>query len=398
MQESQIAKARLLEQLDRSRRRISELKAVAVRHAHWQKGLSFSEERYKTLYENIPLMYFTLDSRGIVLSVNSRGAEELGYESAELVGQPVLKVFHEEDRPAVEAQLANALRHPGKAANWEFRKVRKDGSVLWVHETVRSIRASGGETIVLVACADVTERKRAEEQLLEHEELLRSLTSELALAEERERRRISTELHDHIGHNLAMAKMKLAQLKDAEVEEPVRQRLEEVLRLLKETIEATRSLTFELSSPVLYELGLEAAIHDLCQRLEKQTEGGVRFHFESDPEPKPLSDDRSVLLFRAVRELALNVIKHAQASNTRVAMARLRDQVRITIDDDGVGFEASEVADPVASRGRFGLVSIRERLERTGGRLEIESTPGAGTHAVVYAPLDPQRPHDAAER
>jgi PAS domain S-box-containing protein len=123
-----------------------------------------SEEQWRDVFENNPTMYFMVDAAGIVLSVNPFGAEQLGYNVDELVGQPVLGVFPESDREAVQRHVAICLEQLGRAKSWEARKVRKDGTVLWVRETAKAVpRASG--PIVLIACEDVTEQKRAAEAL-----------------------------------------------------------------------------------------------------------------------------------------------------------------------------------------------------------------------------------------
>jgi two-component system, cell cycle sensor histidine kinase and response regulator CckA len=139
-----------------------------------EEALRRSEERYRSLYEDNPSMYFTMDVQGTVLSVNRFGAEELGYSAEELVGQPVLMVFHEDDREAVRQQLAKCLQNPMQTAHWEFRKVRKDGSILWAKEVARSIRGVDGNPLVFVVCEDVTERKQAENALQESEERFRT--------------------------------------------------------------------------------------------------------------------------------------------------------------------------------------------------------------------------------
>ena len=122
-------------------------------------------------------MYFTLDEKGTVLSVNHFGSRQLGYAPEELIGHPVLEIFHEEDRQAVSRYLSASLRAPEQSNGWEARKIRKDGSVLWVRENVRAIRGPGGDTVILVTCEDVTERKRAERErarLLGREQVARA--------------------------------------------------------------------------------------------------------------------------------------------------------------------------------------------------------------------------------
>ena len=126
-------------------------------------ALQASEERWKAVFENTPTMYFMVDQSGIILSVNPFGAEQLGYRVEELVGTPVLDVFHEADREAVQRHVSTCLTHVGQPMMWEFRKVRKDGRIIWVRETAKTVRFGTNERVVLVACEDITERKRAEE-------------------------------------------------------------------------------------------------------------------------------------------------------------------------------------------------------------------------------------------
>ncbi len=348
-------------------------------------ALRESEERYRTLYENIPLMYFTLDADGVILSVNSLGAAELGYSEAELVGHDVLEVFHPGDHQAVTEQFKKSVRAPGRVARWEFRKVRKDGSTLWVHEAASTVRGDDGRPVVLVVCEDVTERKQAEKQLLEHKQQLQNLTSELSLAEERERRRIATGLHDQIGQTLAIVQMRLGELGGAARDGDTSRQIAELRELIDQSVGAIRSLTFELSSPLLYELGLEAALQALTEQVEERH--GIACTFDTDPAPKPLTDDSNVVLYHVVRELLFNVIKHSEARRAGVAVRASDDKIRITVQDDGVGIDTTGFGETFGSSGGFGLFSIHERLTHLGGSLAIEPDSGKGTRVVVTAPL-----------
>jgi PAS domain S-box-containing protein len=350
-----------------------------------EAALRVSEARYRDLYEHIPLMYFTLDGEGTVLSVNRHGAEELGYTAEELVGQPVLAVFHEEDREAVGRQLEAAVASPGKTASWEFRKIRKDGSLLWVQEAVRTISGADGRPVVLVACEDVTAHKEIEEQLVEQRAQLRSLTVQASLAEERERRRLSTVLHDRVGQTLAMAKLKLGQLLQSQPSLRDSSQAEEILAYLERALGDTRKLTFDLASPILHELGLEAALRSLLERLGDHD--GIRSQLEIGDPTEALSDDLKIFLYRSVRELVHNVVKHAAASHVTVFLGMVGDSVRIRVEDDGVGFDAADAGSSFSAGGGFGLFSVREGVELLGGRLELDSTAAGGTRVTVTVPI-----------
>ena len=146
-------------------------------------------------------------------------------------------------------------------------------------------------------------------------------------------------------------------------------------------------MVFELSPPILYDLGFEPAMEWLAEHMQQQY--GLVVEVEDDNHPKPLDNEARVLLFRAVRELLFNVLKHAQASCARVCMRRDGEHLRVIVEDNGVGFAPDQVG---ASSGKiegFGLFSIKERLNYFGGRMEIESTPGEVTRVILSFPLRP---------
>jgi signal transduction histidine kinase len=235
----------------------------------------------------------------------------------------------------------------------------------------------------------IKERKRAEEQLLRHQENLRSLASQLTLAEERERRRIAANLHDQIGQTLALSNIKIQELRKSLPDggDHLGAELDQISGLLEQTIHDAKSLILKISSPILYELGLEAAVESLVEELPKQH--GLTAHFTTDTQPKPLDDDLQILLFQAVSELVLNVVKHARAHNLEVAMQRQGNQMRLTVTDDGVGFNGARIGLPGKTSRGFGLFSIQERLRPFGGQLEVRPKAGIGTAVTLSVPLKP---------
>ncbi|MHC4424724.1 MAG: sensor histidine kinase [Planctomycetota bacterium] len=243
---------------------------------------------------------------------------------------------------------------------------------------------------------DITERKEAEQRILDDRAQLKSLASQLSLTEERERRRLATELHDQIGQSLVISKIKLDQLRKSSSSGGLTEALEEVCNCLGQVIDDTRTLTFDLSSPILYELGFEAAVAEWFAEQIRQKHG-IETEFEDDGQQKPLDEDIRTILFRNVRELLINVVKHAQATRVKVSIRRADEDIHVSVEDDGVGFDPVEVASMAAKRAEFGLFSIRERLEQLDGHLEIESEPGRGAKILMTAPLKYKNVTDGTE-
>ena len=224
------------------------------------------------------------------------------------------------------------------------------------------------------------------QEILTYQEDLRSLVMELSLAEQRERERIATQLHDTIGQNLFGCRFKLAALAESAPGSCFARELESIQSLVKQLVDDVSSFVFELSPPFLHELGLEAALKRLGDQISEQYDIPIVFH-DDDPAPKPLEDNTRVLLFQSVRELLMNAVKHSKADTVTVRITRRKDDIRILVEDNGVGFDVSGSHAEANGRRGFGLFSIRERLRHIGGQFEIDSSPGSGSRFALVAPL-----------
>lgn len=234
-----------------------------------------------------------------------------------------------------------------------------------------------------------TRRHQAEQKLLEYQKHLKRLTAQLTLVEEQERRHIAGNIHDEISQTLAMAKIKLDALRNSPPSEASYAEIEQISSYIEKVIQETRTLTFELSNPILYELGFEAAVAEWLNE-QVQVKHGIATEFLDDGKAKPLDDDVKVMLFRNVRELLTNCIKHAKAEKIRVNILRIDDSIQVIVEDNGVGFDTAQLRTTVSKKGKFGLFSIRENMENIGGRFEIESKPGTGCKAIMTVPLKDQ--------
>jgi signal transduction histidine kinase len=222
-------------------------------------------------------------------------------------------------------------------------------------------------------------------EAVEQAQKLRLLSAELSLAEEAERRRIAEMLHEDLQQLLAAARMQLAALcrtQDAARREAISREIAEVL---ERSFKLTRSLSVELAPPVLYEHGLAAALGWLAAETRKNY--NVEVMVEADSLANPKAADVRIFLFRAVRELLLNSVKHAGGSAVHITMQHRRpDKVRIIVADDGPGFDPNSLDNKLTDSQRVGLLSIRERVSNFGGEFRINSGPERGTRIALLLP------------
>ena len=336
--------------------------------AEAQLAAEESKERYRQLYESAPIGYLTVDAEGAIVGTNHCASELLGLSRAQLLGRKLssfVTVRHQ-DRWHVARR---ALAESGGKRTFELELSLADGSTLDT-QLVGSGRPDSAGSVNL-ALLDVTELRGAERRL-------RQAASAASLAEQRERRKLASDLHDDAGQLLSLASIKLHALADSVSRERDDQ-FRELAEILAEVRRRIASLSFQLSPPLLHDVGLVAATRWLAEDLERRYGLAVRV---AESEELPLDDAMRVTLFRAIRELLINVTRHAGVGEASVQIWSESGMARAAVEDAGGGFA------PGAGQGGFGLLALRERLGELGGTLTIGSGPrGAGSRVVASVPL-----------
>lgn len=349
------------------------------------EALVQSETRYRELFESMSsgvAVYEAVDEGKDFVFKNMNGAGERidKIRRDDVIGKKVTEAF-----PGVkEAGLLEVFQNVWRSGKPEHHPISlyKDQRISqWVENYVYKLPT--GEIVAVYD--DVTNRKEVEEKLYDYQKQLKSMAYQLSNIQEQERRNIAVEMHDRISQRLAITKFNVQIAAKSTTDDKVRDKLQRTAEEIGRVIEDAYSLMLELSNPVLYEIGLKAAIEALLKNRMSEAKQ-IDYELLADDDFK-LDDVIKVPLYQAVRELLTNVVKHSRANKIVVCIRKVGNHVQITVKDNGVGFDKSTMRKSDTIReGGFGLFSIRENLEHIKGNLEIKTKPGRGTVAIITAP------------
>lgn len=367
-----------------------------------EEALRQSEERFRKIFEEGPLGAVIVDLDFRFAEVNRHFCDMVGYQPEELYALTVVDLTAPEDLVATVSHPDLLLNGSVDHVSLEKRYRHRNGSVIWTTLTAWLMRdASGAASYFIGIIEDITEKKKLQKQLilsakrderarssrkiLNYQQRLSQLASKLSLAQEEERRRIAVEVHDGIGQNLAYCKLKVGQLQRSTP--AVGGALGEVMEIIERCIITSRSLSFELSPAVLFDIGLEPALQWLA-RLQTRRHGLSISVSGSSSSSRELPLPLRILLFQAAREFLANAVKHAHAAHVEIILSETKKQVIIAVRDDGTGFILPASGLLPDSTSGFGLFNVQEQLHNAGGEVRIKTSPGAGTIAEASLQLN----------
>jgi PAS domain S-box-containing protein len=357
------------------------------------KELEAARNDYFELYDSAPVAFVTANSQGMIERMNKAAARLLAQSGRPLEEASLfVRAVHPADQGAFFSYLNKIVTDKTRSSG-EMRLRGKEDQPLWVRFMARSIfDAQKGFKGWRLAIIDISERKQQELSLqkaqgeLEHRAAqLARLSLELTMAEQRERRRMAEMMHDHLQQLLAGARLNL-DIAIAESDADRAPAFKNAYDLILQALEASRTLSAELSPPVLFRQGLPEAFGWLARWMKKTH--ALDVELQCDQADCPVEEAIKVLLFQSVRELLFNVKKHARTDSALVALTTVGAMIKVAVSDKGAGFDPHRLdpSDCETDKG-FGLFSVRERLVLLKGTFDIESRPDRGTTVTLTAPM-----------
>jgi PAS domain S-box-containing protein len=359
-------------------------------------ALTASEARYRRLFDSNRDSLFVMDETGQILDANPAACHLLGYEHGKVVGSDILR-FSNQPSDIAPCERRAALEWMGVARSqgvtrFETALLRSDGAEVPVeiHATPLTYR---GQAAVLGAARDITERKRVESELRKLGEeqqasrlRMQHLARQVVSAQEDERLRISRVLHDEAGQSLTALRisLELAGQEAPPEYSTLTKRILDAQTLTDQILEGMRQMAQDLRPPALDTVGLSHTLEAFCRDFAGRTGLSISYDYK---DPVVVPEPANVTLYRFVQEALTNVARHAGASRVWVELQGDASSVRLSVKDNGQGFDPSTVVLPSAGSKSMGLESLRERLEALGGWLEIESAPETGSRLTAHVPL-----------
>lgn len=343
--------------------------------------LNASEEKYRLFFENSMDGIILTDGKGQIFSANKAATEIFGMSEEEICKGGRRAILDESDPNWLK--FFNTRNRFGKAQG-ELRHFRKDGSTFLAEITSVKFKTAGGEEQTNTIIRDITERKKAEEDLNDSYQQIRRLTAYLQKVREEERANIAREIHDELGQQLTVMKMDITWMKKkvkAGIVEPLPARMDEVLEIIDGTVSSVRRIATDLRPSLLDDIGLIAAIEWETDKFAKRT--GIKVNL-TKPESVTLPPEYVTGLFRILQESLTNIIRHASATQVDIHLKNQNNEFILCIEDNGSGFDMNAVA----GKKTLGLLGIKERSAMMQGVFTINSEPLKGTKLEVRVPLN----------
>ena len=345
-----------------------------------------AQEMYRILTDNSKELICLHEMNSSFKYISPSMKNILGYEPSELLGKNVFGIVHKDDIDALKKKMEQRVFSGMYIDAFACRVLHKEGHFIWL-EFLSSPVYKGQEISYFISSArDVTQGILAKQEIQEYQISLQKLTTEITLIEEKQKKEIATNIHDHLSQSLVISKMKINELKKNKQLKGIDEDLKFIETHISEALENSRKITYELSPPVLYQLGIIEALNWLFENILNTHK--IECVINSNVNNIKLDDVKSILLYRSIQEVLTNAIKYAKASLITLDLDKNNLGLDIFITDNGIGFDTSILNNLHSHSGSgFGLFTVKERIRNIQGEFTIKSKLNIGTTVKIFIPL-----------
>ena len=345
-----------------------------------------SEARYRQLVEHAKAGILEFDYQtNRITSVNDSFLAISGFSKEEIFSMEPMAFLTKESQKIFTKRLFQRLSDKTVSSDSTYQLITKSGHKKWILLNTNVIYQEGLLRKANVVISDITHLKEVENKLIGYQSKLKQLSIQLSKTEEFQRRELASRLHESASQELFVAQLKLNTLEKSIDDPEYSRQLDGIKAQIVKSIKEIKGITYDLSPPVLYDLGLKEAVESLSKSIEAKYRLPVESRFSGDLDH--IDEDIKIIIYRIIKEILHNSIKYAQAGFINIIIDNTNNYLKVDVSDNGVGFDTCSLFKGHYTEGGFGLFDIREKINHLGGRLTINSTPGSGTRIGLSVPL-----------
>ncbi len=344
-----------------------------------------ADEMYRILTDNSNDLICLQEPDSSFIYISPSVKSLLGYEQADFLGKKVFSAVHKDDIQLLKNAIGQKVFKNLTSKVYSFRVRHKEGHFVWLEFSSSPVYKEGKISYYVTSARDITEGVLAKQEIQEYQKSLQKMTTELTLIEEKQKKEIALNIHDHLSQSLVISKMRINELKKNSELKSIDEDLLFIEKNITEALENSRKITYELSPPVLYQLGIVDALNWLFDDVENTHK--IKCKLKSNESNIKLSDVKSILLYRCIQELIKNSVKYAKASLITLQLDKNEHGITILLTDNGVGFNTSVLNNNKSHSGSgFGLFTVQERIQNIQGEFTIQSKINKGTSVTIFIP------------
>ena len=345
-----------------------------------------AEEMYRLLTDNSNDLISLHEPNSTFIYISPSIKNLLGYEQSEFLSKKAFNLIHPDDIKPLKDKIGNYEFNTSGSKAHAFRIYHKEGHYIWMEFLISPVFKDNKINYYVASTRDITQTKVAQQEIEEYQTSLQKMTAEMTLIEEKQKKEIASNIHDHLSQSLVISKMKINELKKNSQLKIISEDLKFIETNISEALENSRKITYELSPPVLYQLGIIDALNWLLENTE--TTHNITCKIISNVNNVNLDDVKSILLYRCIQEVVKNAVKYANATIFTLDIDKTTDGFSIIFKDNGAGFDTSLLNDYQNHSGSgFGLFAVQERIKNIQGKFSITSTINKGTSVNIFIPL-----------